>query len=195
MPIAVSKNPQIFNLQWHDYQNGCRLIFCWSNYQLCVSVMLQTISRGQKPDNLNCVDGLGSRWVGNSSDRFILSLDEWVTELRDVALEAWDSMVLWFHWFTHTHTHTNTHTHNMSHPALKQTCTKQYKSTHTHTHRWIGWNLLLHKSTVLGGSSHSNSDRSNLIWLTTNSKIDLHVIFLEISSGSASVSHKINSVQ
>ena len=78
---------------------------------------------------------------GKEGNGFILSQDKWVTELRDDVLEAWNIMVLWFHWFTQTH--------NMSHPVLrkhaqgsKKACTRTHARTHTHTHthRWIWWN-------------------------------------------------------
>lgn len=140
--------------------------------RLIVSNLLQSTSQSQKPDNPDCADGMKSQSLGNSTDRFILSLDEWVTELRDGVLEAWDSMVLWFHWFKHTQTH------NMSHPGLEQTRTKRYKSTHTQRERdgLVGTNQM-RKSTLLGGFSGRHSYWNNLIWLTTNTKKLIYMFY------------------
>lgn len=75
---------------------------------------------------------------------------------------------------------TQTHTQYESPWSLAN----MHKAIHTYTH---------YTSQLCVEEKHS--DRNNLTWLTTNTKVDLHLhVFLEINSSSASVSQQINSV-
>lgn len=60
----------------------------------------------QPTDQMFCLIVSNLSGARRRTDRFIFSLDGWVTALTDDVLEAWDSMVLWFPGFTHIHTHT-----------------------------------------------------------------------------------------